>query len=252
MSDRYRLFRLNSYICNESTHTALETTAEQLLDNPVWSALTTVHAPLAEGTAHAKKYRNEILSFIACDHTADRPLDELLPWLNEGMSFYVVGELPPLPAGWQVVLTLPCAQMVLRTAVELPVKTPVEISVMTAADRAEMYDLVNRIQPGYYNPDTPQLGTYYGIRQEGRLVAMAGERMRMKGFTELSAIVTDPAYAGRGLAQQLITRLCRQHAAEGTTSMLHVSLANERAIRLYEHMGFVTRREIVFRKIARG
>ncbi|SKA43426.1 FR47-like protein [Chitinophaga eiseniae] len=229
----------------------METTAEQSLDNPAWSALTTVQAPLAEGTDHCKRYRQEILSFIACDHAAGHSLDELQPWIHEGESFYLIGALPPLPANWQLVHELPCAQMVLQDMADVPVKTPVDISVMTAADGADMYDLVNRVQPGYFNPGTPLLGTYYGIRQEGRLVAMAGERMRMKGFSELSAIVTDPAYTGRGLAQQLITRLCRQHAGEGITSMLHVSVANERAIRLYEHMGFATRREIVFRKITR-
>ncbi|MBC9909987.1 GNAT family N-acetyltransferase [Chitinophaga varians] len=230
----------------------METTDDQLLDNPVWSALTTVHAAKAQGASHAKRYRKEFLSFIACDHTAANPLEALQSWINEGESFYLVGELPPLPANWEVTFELPCAQMVLREMMELPVKTPVEISLLTVADRADMYDLVNRVQPGYYNLDTPSLGTYYGIREEGRLVAMGGERMRMTGFTELSAIVTDPAYTGRGYAQQLITRLCRQHAEEGITSMLHVSIANERAIRLYEHMGFVTRREIMFRKIAKS
>lgn len=230
----------------------METTDELLLDNPVWSALTTVHAPKAEGTLQAKRYRREFLSFIACDHATADQLEGLQPWINEGESFYLVGELPLLPANWQVTFELPCAQMVLREIVELPVKTPVEVSLLTVADRADMYDLVNRVQPGYYNLDTPSLGTYYGIRQKGRLVAMGGERMRMTGFTELSAIVTDPNFIGKGYAQQLITRLCRQHAEEGITSMLHVSVANERAIRLYEHMGFVTRREIMFRRIAKS
>ncbi|WP_343746647.1 GNAT family N-acetyltransferase [Chitinophaga sp.] len=230
----------------------MEATDEQVLDNPVWNALTTVQAAMSEGTRHVKRYRRNILSFIGYDHASAYQPEDLQPWLNEGDYCFLVGKLPVLPADWQVVLELPCAQMVLREMVELPVKTPVEICLLTAADRPEMYELVNRVQPGYYNLDTPSLGSYYGIRQEGRLVAMAGERMRMAGFTELSAIVTDPAYTGRGYAQQLITRLCRQHAEEGITSMLHVSLANERAIRLYEHMGFVTRGEIVFRKIIKS
>lgn len=230
----------------------METTDEQLLDNPVWSALTTVHASRAEGTSHVKRYRREFLSFIAYDHSAPERLADLQPWINEGESFFLIGKVPELPANWQRVLELPCAQMVLREKVDVPVKTPADIAVMTAADAADMSDLTGRVQPGYYQPDTRLLGTYYGIRQEGHLVAMAGERMRMSGFTELSAIVTDPAYTGRGYAQQLITRLCAQHAAEGITSILHVSLANERAIRLYEHMGFVTRREIVFTKLIKG
>ncbi|WP_212004451.1 GNAT family N-acetyltransferase [Chitinophaga sp. HK235] len=226
--------------------------SEILLDNPAWSALTTTQAPLSMGTERVKRYRKEILSFIACEDAKQSALEELQPWINEGESFYLIGELPVLSADWQIVNELPCAQMVLRSQVVLPVKEPATITMLTADDATAMYDLVNKVQPGYYNPGTRLLGTYYGIWQEGRLVAMAGERMRMSGFTELSAIVTDPAYTGRGYAQQLITRLCHQHAEEGVTSMLHVSVANERAIRLYEHMGFVTRRTIVFRKITRG
>jgi len=131
-------------------------------------------------------------------------------------------------------------------------KPPPAIELLGEANSAEMYDLISRIQPGYYNIDTRLLGNYYGIRQEGRLVAMAGERMRLTGFTELSAICTDPGYTGLGYAQLLIAHICDIHFREGINSMLHVALSNERAIRLYEHMGFRHRREISFWRCRKG
>jgi predicted GNAT family acetyltransferase len=109
-----------------------------------------------------------------------------------------------------------------------------------------MFDLINSIQPGYYNIDTPLLGRYYGIRRQGRLIAMAGERMRIPGFSELSAICTDPAHTGHGYAQRLIVHLCQALRAATTTPFLHVALSNQRAISLYEHLGFQHRREISF------
>ena len=112
-----------------------------------------------------------------------------------------------------------------------------------------MYRLINQVQPGYYLRNTCQLGSYFGIRKNGKLVAMAGERMRLTGFSELSAICTLPGYTGLGYAQQLMQKLCRLHVAAGIVSFLHVTLSNQRAIRLYRHMGFEKRREIVFRKI---
>src|SRR5206468_921875 len=104
-------------------------------------------------------------------------------------------------------------------------------------------------QPGYYNTGTRLLGSYLGIRQEGRLVAMAGERMRLPGFSELSAICTLAGYTGRGYAQQLIAQLCHLHTKNNIVSFLHVALTNQRAIALYEHMVFFQRRTIIFRKM---
>jgi ribosomal protein S18 acetylase RimI-like enzyme len=105
------------------------------------------------------------------------------------------------------------------------------------------------VQPGYYEPGTYQLGNYFGIRQQNKLVAIAGERMRLDGLTEISAICTDPDYAGRKYAQQLIAALCQHNLQQGLTPFLHVIETNERAIRLYEYMGFVVRRTISFWQI---
>lgn len=223
---------------------------ETILDNPAWGALTSEHAHFAQGAAQAKRYQRGIVPFVAVAVTNDNSIAVLDAWIDGGESFYVIGELPPLPAGWVVENELPCAQMVLKTLpAPLPAADEEMIVLLGPEDANDMYALINSIQPGYYNPDTRLLGNYYGIRQEGKLVAMAGERIRMTGFTELSAICTHPDFTGRGYAQKLITRLCHQQAGAGITSFLHVAVSNARAIRLYEHMGFEQRRVISFHRV---
>ena len=237
-----------------------------MLDNPAWSALTTTQASFAQGTDLAKRYTKGILPFIACK--TDRQgipadaLEELDPFIEPGESFYFIGRLPVLPRGWTHESELPCAQMILSGPIPTPTGTPA-IEPLGASNAEEMFDLVHRVQPGYYNLETHLLGSYFGIRQQGRLVAIAGERMRLAtsrgqmrhpapdtpprtGYSELSAICTDPAYTGRGYAHSLIAYLSQMHARAGVISYLHVALTNKRAIRLYEHLGFRHRREISF------
>jgi GNAT superfamily N-acetyltransferase len=223
---------------------------ETILDNPAWGALTSEHAHFAKGTAQAKRYPQEVLPFTAVESTQDNSIAALDAWIDPGESFFIIGALPVLPQGWTVENELPCAQMVLKSLpAPLPATDTALISLLGPEDANDMYQLINSIQPGYYKPDTRLLGNYYGIRLEGRLVAMAGERMRMTGFTELSAICTHPDFTGRGYAQKLITRLCHQQAENGITSFLHVALSNERAVRLYEHMGFEQRCVISFHRV---
>jgi ribosomal protein S18 acetylase RimI-like enzyme len=230
-----------------------------LLDNPAWSALTTAQAPFAQGAPEAKRYLPGILPFAgfpaaggangSLPSSAAAGLD---PFIAAGETFYIIGSRPPLPAGWTVELALPCAQLLAPENLYCMPQPTEEILLLKDSDRAEMYALINGIQPGYYHPDTPRLGDYCGIRRNGRLIAMAGERMRVTGFNELSAICTHPEYTGHGYAQQLIAWLCRRQQAAGITSFLHVSLANERALRLYIHLGFRHRREIVFTRLRKA
>ena len=218
-----------------------------LLDNPAWSALTTVHAPFAQGAREAKRYLPEVLPFVGFSVAGNA--NGLDPFIAAGETFFIIGSRPPLPAHWTVELELPCAQLLAPENLHCMPQATEEITLLHDSDKAEMYTLINSIQPGYYHPDTPQLGDYCGIRRDGRLIAMAGERMRITGFSELSAICTHPDYIGHGYAQQLIAWLCRRQHAAGITSFLHVSLGNERALRLYIHLGFRHRREIVFTRL---
>jgi ribosomal protein S18 acetylase RimI-like enzyme len=223
---------------------------ETALDNPAWGALTSEHARFAQGTDRAKRYRREIAPFIAAGQTNDDSIAALDPLIDAGETFYIIGELPVLPTNWTVENELPCAQMV-RRAMPTPLseKDAAMVSLLGAEDATDMYELINSIQPGFFNHGTRLLGNYYGIRHNGQLIAMAGERMQLTGFTELSAICTHPDHTGRGYAQKLITQLCYQHASAGITSFLHVTRSNERAVRLYEHMGFEQRMDISFYRV---
>ena len=217
------------------------------LDNPAWSALTTEQATFAQGPEDAKRYRPNLLPFVGLAPGA--AAENLDPYIAAGESFYVIGDLPNLPAGWDQTLELPCAQLLAPANLHCMPQPTEPIVLLGEPDKEEMFRLINTLQPGYYHPDTRQIGDYCGIRREGRLVAMAGERMRMTGFTELSAICTHPDFNGRGYAQQLIAWLCRRQAAAGINPVLHVSLANQRALRLYLYLGFRHRREITFRRL---
>jgi ribosomal protein S18 acetylase RimI-like enzyme len=219
------------------------------LDNPAWWALKGVQRSFSTGFAAAKRYRHGILPFIAYDHALPESIIALNEWLEPGEAFFLIGDLPHLPSNWELITELPCAQMILPGPAAF---MPADVVHLAAADRDEMFDLVNRVQPGYYEPDTHQLGNYYGIRQEGRLVAIAGERIRLEGFTEVSAICTDPAYTGRGYAQQLTAHVCRVNLERGITPFLHVLQTNQRAIRIYEYLGFRRRRVISFWKLKKS
>lgn len=220
------------------------------LDTPAWNALTSVQQTFATGTGHVKRYRRGILPFAACEPGYENEIGSLSTLIEPGEIFYLIGELPPLPDYCTVLKKLPCVQMVLQKPVPA-IETNATFLPLSANDKEDMFNLINKVQPGYYEPDTYQLGNYFGIRQEGKLVAIAGERMRLSGLTEISAICTDPDYTGRKYAQQLIAALCQHNLQQGITPFLHVINTNERAIRLYEYMGFVVRRTISFWQIQR-
>ena len=216
------------------------------LDNPAWWALTGVQQPFATGPQHVKRYQRGILPFAAFETATTENLVALQSLFEPGEIFYVIGELPPLPAGMQLLKELPCVQMIHDRPFPQLGGTPAPVSPLTAAHKDALFNLINKVQPGYYEPDTQQLGTYYGIWENDQLVATAGVRMRLEQFTEISAICTDPAYTGRKFAQYLIQRLCNNLIEQGITPFLHVIETNERAIRLYEYLGFTTRRTISF------
>jgi len=217
------------------------------LDNPAWSALTTAQAAFADGNDGVRRYRRGVLPFAALAPGGGAgQLDGLM---DVGERFYLIGELPELPENWVLESELPCAQLMgPEYTRDLP---PVReaIDYLGEQDKQEMFELINRVQPGYYLPDSRQLGYFFGIRVEGRLVAMAGERMRLSGTSEISAVCTLPEFTGRGYAQQLMSRLMQEQEGLGIASFLHVSKANQRALRLYEHLGFRHRRDISFYRL---
>ncbi|MBX2921531.1 MAG: GNAT family N-acetyltransferase [Chitinophagaceae bacterium] len=217
----------------------------QQLDNPAWHALASVHSTLSLGNDMAKRYIPGVVSFAGLKSPDAGSANMLDALLSAGESFFIIGDLPPLIEGWKLKSELVCAQMVCPQPVAAAPATDIA-EQLTERDKIEMFNFIHAIQPGYYLPDTPRMGNYFGIRQSGKLVAMAGERMCLNGFTELSAICTHPDFTGRQYAQQLIQKLIFLHQSAGIVPFLHVAKSNQRAISLYEYMGFRLRRYISF------
>jgi len=139
--------------------------------------------------------------------------------------------------------------MVLSGEVTLPEST-VEMTRLSDANSAEMVALTDIAFPGFFRPRTCEMGTYYGVRVEGELIAMGGERLMLDGYPEISGICTHPAHRGKGYAANLIGQLARNHRRAGLVSWLHVVSANQHAIELYLRLGFRTAREITLHRVS--
>ncbi|MEU8433712.1 GNAT family N-acetyltransferase [Streptomyces sp. NPDC029216] len=214
------------------------------LDNPVWAALTGPHRAFAEYSGQgAARYLPAANPFAAVADPADPAAwADLAALVGPGREVWLTG-LPTPPAGWETVRCIPGVQLDGRA---VRAEAAPEAVRLGPADVAEMTELVKLTEPGPFLPRTIELGTYLGIRRGGRLVAMAGERMRPPGWTEISAVCTHPDHRGQGLAAVLIRAVAAGIRERGDVPFLHAAADNANAIRLYEAMGFALRREPVF------
>lgn len=211
------------------------------LDNPVWSALTGGNEALAEGGPLARRFHPQVAPFAAMverSPTAWEALKALVP-RGGGRIAFQSAEPIAAPDGLVIDMQRPILQMVMRTPTH-PTEGPDHV-VLGAADVPEMLDLAGRTRPGPFGPRTIELGRYIGLRHEGALAAMAGERMRFDRYVEISAVCVDPAHRGKGHAALLMKRLAHALQTEGSVPILHVFADNANAIGLYEKLGFVTR-----------
>ncbi|RZS89916.1 putative GNAT family acetyltransferase [Motilibacter rhizosphaerae] len=222
-----------------------EAAVPHVLDNPVWASLTGPHADLALGTGLARAYPDDVARFVALQDLADpqawRDLAALVP---PGEVVAVSGPRPEPPEGWEVVAGGEGVQLVATD--RLHDRAFPEAVPLGPDDAEEMLDLVARTEPGPFLPRTYLLGTYLGVRVDGRLVAMAGERLHPPGFTEISAVCTDPDFRRRGYATRLVLAVAHGIRARGETPLLHAAATNTGAIRLYEALGFELRRRTRF------
>lgn len=221
------------------------------LDNPVWHALTGPHAHLAEGgdvgSGLARRYRSDISVFAALSDPADpRAWADLALLLGPGGEALITGDGVPAPDGWTVDGG-PGVQLVATDRVDA-VLDP-EVVVLGSADVEEMVDLVERTKPGPFRSGTPLMGTYLGIRRDGRLAALAGERMHLDGWTEISAVATDPDHRRQGLAGRLVRSVVAGVRARGEQAFLHAAADNTGAIGVYLALGFEQRRITTFRMV---
>lgn len=219
---------------------------EQLLnalDNPVWASLTGTHAHLAQIAGGAGRYLPDVAPFAALrDESDPGAWADLRRLLGPGHEVALAG-VSSVPAGWHVLDAMDGVQLVATDVRAEPDPAAVRLG---PADVPEMLDLVRRTNPGPLRRRTVELGTYLGIRHDGALAAMAGQRLRPAGWTEISAVCTDPAYRGQGLATRLIHAVAAGIEEHGDTPFLHTVTTNVSAIRLYEALGFTFRRAMRF------
>lgn len=214
------------------------------LDNPVRSSLLGPHARFAERHGGALRYGPAVSVWTALpDQPGDRDWADAAALAGPRGVVVLAGVTSPPPAGWKVALNIPGVQLVDAGAAAAPDDGAVQLG---APDVPEMLDLATRTEPGPFLPRTIELGTYLGIRRGGALVAMAGERMHPPGWTEISAVCTDPAYRGHGLATRLTLAVAAGIRARSETPFLHAAASNTGAIRLYESLGFRYRRDVLF------
>jgi|HubBroStandDraft_1064217.scaffolds.fasta_scaffold324656_1 predicted GNAT family acetyltransferase len=223
---------------------------ESLFANPTWHALQTKHRHFAESAGDACRYPAEVAPFAGVAEPSKAAMQQLHSLLAPDESVWIIGEsYPPVP---ELVFeeTLACLQMVLPEEVTPPAPTT-EIVQLSSANAAEMVALTTLAFPGFFRSRTCEMGTYFGARFNGELIAMSGERLLLDGYPEISAVCTHPAHRGKGLAASLIWRLVQKHRREGLVSWLHVAVENHRAIELYLRMGFKVSRKIIANRISR-
>jgi ribosomal protein S18 acetylase RimI-like enzyme len=209
------------------------------LDNPVWESLKTRHARLAQMLGAAGRYPTDVAPFVAVDPVDPRASDQLRRLVQEGESVYLVGVAPSLTSGWRVQQQASVTQMVGRSRIDV-VPGP-QVHVLTEADRADMLALTALVFPGFFRPRTIEMGRYLGIHCGNVLAAMAGERMCLEGYQEISAVCTHPDFTGRRFAARLVAMATNAVFDHGLTPFLHVSPENVRAKALYERLGYVER-----------
>ncbi|OED01638.1 MULTISPECIES: GNAT family N-acetyltransferase [unclassified Rhizobium] len=221
-----------------------------ILDRPIWSALETAHASLSEGNALARRYPPSIVPFAASADNSPESL-EALARLPLGEEVMAIVEAEPIIAP-EGLVTLSSARLVQMMA-ERPSERVSDSRVMplTEADAADMLALATLTKPGPFTLRAQSLGSFWGVKIDGRLVAMAGQRMRQTGFAELSGLCTHPDFQGRGLGTLLFRFVAGEIAARGETAYLHAYVTNAPAIALYEAMGFRIRSEMNFSVVKR-
>jgi ribosomal protein S18 acetylase RimI-like enzyme len=217
------------------------------LDNPIWHALTGPQSTFCEGTGLALRYEPDVAVFAALPDDAGPDAWEALRGLvGPGGAAIIARPELEAPAGWDAKFRLGGYQMIAPPTFGDRAE-PDRFPRLGLDDVPEMLALVERTKPGPFAKRTIELGPYLGLRNDvGDLVAMAGTRMRLGGYAELSAVCTDAELRGQGIATAIMETVASELRARGEQPMLHVAADNTTAIRLYQNLGFAQRSRFTF------
>jgi ribosomal protein S18 acetylase RimI-like enzyme len=209
-----------------------------LLDNPVYNALCTGDAAFANGTDQVKFFNEEVSPFAGFADGYQNGFTELHQLLPAGRKIlFASRDKISEPEGWKLAVKIEGLQFLFDPSqrVETPSIKPVPLDKSHAG---EMVKLAALTKPGPFNSRTIEFGEYYGIFEKGRLASMTGQRLHVEKFTEISAVCTHPDFLGKGYAAALMQHQLKIICDNGEVPFLHVRADNERAIALYERLGF--------------
>lgn len=214
------------------------------LDRPIWASLTGAHTHLSEGSTLARRYLSDVNRFAATPDESPEALAALAALLAPGDSVFLL-QVPPIevPPGLRAVKQAMGVQM--EATRDLRGEDMGEgIAALGDADAPDMLALATLTEPGPFLARTHVMGDFIGVRRDGRLMAMAGERFRVPGFAEVSGVCTHPDARGLGLARRLSAAVAARIQARGQRPFLHAWETNTTAIRLYETLGFRLRTKV--------
>ncbi|MBS1656077.1 MAG: GNAT family N-acetyltransferase, partial [Bacteroidetes bacterium] len=217
-----------------------------ILDNPIWEALNSRQAHFNTGNRQVSYFDPQVSPFLSMQYWKKEDEAALLQYMPASRNFFILIAKPfSLPAEMEIVYTTPIYQMVC-TRFKPGTQRPVDTIPLTKEHVPEMISLTQLTKPGPFTERTIEFGHYRGVQEDGKLAAMAGERLKVKGFTEVSAICTHPDHAGKGYAAYLLEEAVQRIMAAGDIPFLHVRADNENAIALYKKRGFEIRADIYF------
>jgi len=212
------------------------------LDNVIWQALTTRQAQFAEAFDGARRFIPEVTLLSAFEEPTAGGYAALARLVGVDTTAVFLDKPYEARPEWDFVAGAPLLQMVCGNGTRVRPSEVTEIVELGFPDSSQMLELTKLTKPGPFGPRTHELGNYVGIRDDGKLVAMAGERLKVPGYTEVSAVCTHPEHTGRGYAAVLMMEIMRRIRERGETPFLHVRQDNARAVALYERLGFKTRK----------
>jgi len=224
-----------------------DTGQREVLDNPVWNALVSNNQHLANGNDRVKYFDREVSPFAGLRENSAEDFQLLYDIMPAGRPVLFVAPVETnIPAPWKLLQVIKGFQMVCNQVAVTDETAGPEIVPLTAVHVPEMLALARLTKPGPFEERTIDFGHYMGIFENGKLAAMTGQRLHAYDYAEVSAVCTHPDYTGKGYARTLLKHHLNRISASGGIPILHVKDDNERAIRVYESLGFTIRTKVYF------